>query len=115
MPMAQAVIRSLAVNAAKGHQRAQRQFAELLATTERERRRRREEWLDVAMTYKPEWEPELERRARLGIGGPEPLPHPNHVRIDLYAGTARIVGPATREEKARWITGRHRGLCSRRS
>lgn len=102
MPMAQAVIRSLAVNAAKGHQRAQRQFAELLTTTERERRRRHEEWLDVAMTYKIEWERELERRARLGIVGPEPLPHPDHVQIDLYAGTARVIGPSTKEEKARW-------------
>ncbi|MCJ2012737.1 DUF5681 domain-containing protein [Methylobacterium sp. J-076] len=102
MPMAQAVIRSLAVNAAKGHHRAQRQFAELLATTEGERRRRHEEWLGVALTYKLEWEQELDRRARLGIGGPEPLPHPDHVRIDMYAGTARIVGPATKQEKAKW-------------
>ena len=102
MSMAQAVIRSLAVNAAKGHQRAQRQFAELLASTERERRCRHEEWFDVALTYKLEWQRELDRRARLGIGGPEPLPHPDHVRIDLHAGTARIVGPATKEEKARW-------------
>ena len=36
VPMAQAVIRSLAVNAAKGNQRAQRLFTELLFTTERE-------------------------------------------------------------------------------
>lgn len=102
MPMAQAVVRSLAVNAAKGHQRAQRLFAELLATTERERRSLNDQWLDVAMTYKIEWERELARRERLGIGGPEPLPHPDHVQIDLHAGTARITGPATREEKAQW-------------
>lgn len=35
VPMAQAIIRSLAVNAAKGQHRAQRIFAELLAVTER--------------------------------------------------------------------------------
>ena len=39
VPMAQAVIRALAVNAAKGQQRAQRLFTELLTTTEREVRR----------------------------------------------------------------------------
>lgn len=35
IPMAQAVIRSLAVNAVKGNQRAQRLFTQLLSTTER--------------------------------------------------------------------------------
>ena len=59
VPMAQAVIRSLAVNAAKGNQRAQRLFTELLFTTERENKRLHDEWLDVAMTYKVEWEREL--------------------------------------------------------
>ncbi|MEO3416468.1 DUF5681 domain-containing protein [Roseovarius sp. CAU 1744] len=36
IPMAQAIVRSLAVNAAKGEHRAQRLFAEMLATTERQ-------------------------------------------------------------------------------
>ena len=31
---------------------------------------------------------------------PPPLPHPDHIEIDLRAGTARIVGPMTKEEKA---------------
>ena len=103
VPMAQAVIRSLAVLAAKGQHRAQRLFAELLSHTERANRALHNEWLDVAMTYKIEWERELDRRARLGLTGlPEPLPHPDHVRIDLRKGTAAVVGPATREEKAEW-------------
>ena len=40
MSMAQAVIRSLAVNAAKGKQRAQRLFTELVTATERDNKRR---------------------------------------------------------------------------
>ena len=72
VPMAQAVIRSLAVNAVKGNQRAQRLFTELLFTTERENKRLHDEWLDVAITYKVEWERELERRERLGIEGQSP-------------------------------------------
>ena len=87
VPMAQAVIRSLAVNAAKGNQRAQRLFTELLFTTERENKRLHDEWLDVAITYKIEWERELARRERLGIAaGPEPLPHPDHVVINIRTG-----------------------------
>jgi hypothetical protein len=103
VPMAQADIRSLAVNAAKGNQRAQRLFTELLFTTERENKRLHDEYLDVAITYKIEWERELARRERLGItGGEEPLPHPDHVHINIRTGEVSIKGPATKEEKARY-------------
>lgn len=101
IPIAQAVVRSLAVNAAKGNARAQRLFTEMLWSTERENKQLNDEWLDVAMSYKIEWERELDRRARLGITDlPPPLPHPDHVIIDMNKGTARIIGPATKEEKA---------------
>jgi hypothetical protein len=103
MPIAQAVIRATALAAAKGQHRAQRLFTELLGATERERYRLNSEWLDVAINYKVEWERELERRARFNIIDlPPPLPHPDHVVIDIRKGTASIRGPATREEKAQW-------------
>ena len=109
VPMAQAIIRAVAVNAVKGQQRAQRLFTELLTTTERENKTLNDEWLDVAMTYKIEWEKELERRARLGITDlPEPLPHPDHIVLDMQTGTAVIRGPSTKQEKSLWdrIRGR---------
>lgn len=102
IPMAQAIVRSLAVNAAKGHQRSQALFTDLLGTTERERRRLHDAWMASAIAYKLGWDRELERRRTLGIRGPDPLPHPDHVLIDLEADTVRIVGPVTREEKAEW-------------
>jgi hypothetical protein len=102
VPMAQAVIRSLAVNAVKGNQRAQRLFTELLFTTERENKRLHDEWLDVATTYKVEWDRELERRQRLGIVAPDPLPHPDHVVINYRTGEVEIKGPMTKEEKDRY-------------
>lgn len=101
MPMAQAIVRSMAVNAAKGQHRAQRLFAELLASTESARLMQHKEWLETAIEYKVGWEKELLRRDRLGLKGlPEPLPHPDHVEIDLNEGTARVIGPSTKEEKA---------------
>lgn len=109
VPMAQAIVRAVAVNAVKGQQRAQRLFTEMLTTTERENRALHNEFLDAALTYKVEWERELERRQRLGITHlPEPLPHPDHITLDLQTGTIRITGPATKQEKALWdlIKGR---------
>lgn len=103
MPIAQAVIRATALAAAKGQHRAQRLFTELLAATERERYRLNSEWLEVAINYKVEWDRELERRSRFNITDlPPPLPHPDHVVIDIRNGTAAIRGPATREERAFW-------------
>ena len=103
IPMAQAVIRALAVNAAKGQHYSRRLFAELLSTTENQRKALADQWLDTAMGCKIDWERELDRRAKLGITDlPEPLPHPDHVKIDMNKGTARIIGPATKEEKAEY-------------
>jgi hypothetical protein len=99
IPIAQAVIRSLAVNAAKGNQRAQRHFTEVLGSVEADNKRLNDEHLQAAFAYKVEWERELQRRARLGITGPEPLPHPDHIIIDPDKGTAYIRGPRTKEEK----------------
>lgn len=100
VPMAQAVVRALAVNAVKGQQRAQRLFTELLAATEREKRRERLEVLESLFDYKLAWDRELARRARLGIVAPDPVPHPDQIRIDLRTGALEIHGPLTKEEQA---------------
>jgi hypothetical protein len=105
VPIARAVLRSLSVNAVKGQHRSQRLFSELLASVETSNRTTYDEWMKTAIDYKIEWDRELARRKRLGIiDAPEPLPHPDHVVIDIRAGTANIIGPATREELAEWET-----------
>jgi hypothetical protein len=38
----------------------------------------------------------------MGVKPPEPVPHPDHIKIDLSTGQVRIVGPFTREEKVKW-------------
>jgi len=102
IPMAQAVVRSLAVNAAKGNQRAQRLFTELLSSVERDNKKLHDEWLQTAINYKVEWDEELARRKRFGIEASPPLPHPDDIIIDMNTGSVRIKGPMTREDKARW-------------
>lgn len=99
IPMAQAIIRSLSINAAKGNQRAQRLFSELLAATETSNKQLHDEYLETSIIYKVEWERELQRRDKLGVTGPEPIPHPDHIEIDFDTGAVRIKGPMTKEEK----------------
>ncbi len=108
IPMAQAVIRSLAVNAAKGGQRAQRLFAELVASVETANKRLHDQWLETAISYKVDWERELERRNALGIVAPAPLPHPDDIIIDMKTGLVRVKGPMTKEEKVVWDRFRER-------
>lgn len=108
IPMAQAVVRSLAVNAAKGQQRAQRLFTQILSATERENKRVHDEWLETAIEYKVDWERELERRKRLGIDAPAPLPHPDDIVVDMRTGSVRVKGPMTKEEKVLWDEFRER-------
>ena len=101
IPRAQAVIRAMAVNAAKGQHRAQRLFSELLAATEFSRKRLHDEYFETALTYKLEWDKELVRRRNAGVTDlPEPLPHPDQIVLDMREGTVRITGPMTGEEKA---------------
>jgi hypothetical protein len=99
VPMAQAIVRALAVNAVKGQQRSQRLFTELLTTIERERRRDRFEVVESLFDYKRAWDNELARRAALGIAAPDPIPHPDHIRIDFRTGGYEISGPLCKEEK----------------
>ena len=89
------------ITAAKGAPRAQRLFTEMLTVIEREKKAEYGKFVKTVMDYKIAWEDELERREQLGItDAPQPLPHPDHIELNLRAGTARIVGPLTKEEKA---------------
>jgi len=99
VPMAQAIVRSLAHNAVKGNTRAQRLFSEMLASTETSHKRLHDEWLETAIEYKVDWERELARRKAHAIEAPDPIPHPDDIIINMREGTVIINGPMTREEK----------------
>ena len=97
--MAEAIVRALAVNAARGDLRAQQLFTRLLLTTERENRRNHDELLEAVIGYKTDWERELAWRQKAGVIGPDPVPHPDDIHVDLSTGAVRISGlPAPVEE-----------------
>jgi hypothetical protein len=102
IPIAQAVIRGLAVNAARGQLRSQQTFARLLSEVESANKALNDAWVQTTIEYKVGWEQELERRARLGIDGPEPIPHPDDIVIDVRSDRVTIKGPMTKEDKVEW-------------
>jgi hypothetical protein len=57
---------------------------------------------DVALDYKLKWEQELERRERLGITGPAPLPHPDDVRLNFLTSEVTFIGPLIKQQKVEW-------------
>ena len=75
LPMAQAVIRTLAVEAAKGKPRPQRLFTEMLSAIEQEKTEEYDEFFKMAMDYKFAWEDET--------GAPRTARH-HRWRADLH-------------------------------
>jgi hypothetical protein len=106
--MAHAILRSLAVAAAKGQPRAQRLFTELLVAAERSNKALHDEWLETAIDFKVEWEKEFRRCDQLGLPRPAPIPHPDDIVINMKTGGVLIKGPMTREEKVKWDRVRER-------
>lgn len=100
--MAQAIIRTLAVSAAKGNIRSQVLFSEMLNITQGNKLRERQALFQAALDYKEGWKRELELRRQKGVSGLAPFPHPDHLILDVRTGTVRIKGPLTEEDKVEW-------------
>jgi hypothetical protein len=92
LPVMQAVIRQLALAAAKGQPRSQRMLADLVRWVEGDRRELKLEYLKTMIEYKTHWEEKLERRKRQGLTGPEPIPHPDDIIVDLFTGEVTFKG-----------------------
>lgn len=110
VPMAQAILRSLAVTAAKGNTRAQRLFAELLASSETSNKHAHDELIKTAIAYKHKWEDELERREHFNITAPDPIPHPDDIIINFNNGVVSIYGPQTKADLVDldfWLNGKN--------
>ena len=58
--------------------------------------------MENAFEYKQRWTAELERRHRLGIQEPDPVPHPDDIMVDMRTGHVRTEGPLDEREKRKW-------------
>jgi hypothetical protein len=97
--MVQAAVRALAIAAVKGKVHAQALLIKLVATFEQQNHELHQDFFEAMVDYKRKWERELARRRKRGLKLPDPIPHPDDVLIDMVEGTARLVGPRTKEEK----------------
>lgn len=59
--------------------------------------------MGAAIDYKKACYAELRRREKQGIKGPDPLPHPDDVIIDMRTGSVAIRGPMSEAEKDLWL------------
>ena len=108
VPMATAVVRSVALNAAKGNNRAAALFTQMVKVVEDENKALHDEWLNTAIEYKVEWEKVIAHHKQRGLEPPNPIPHPDHIRIDMDTGQVRILGPMTKEDIPKWDMIRER-------
>ena len=96
--MIEANIRAMANSGAKGNTRAAVQLVKMVTTIEDRNASAHWELMANSINYKDHWHAELARRASLGLKGPKPLPHPDHVQIDRITGDVWFTGPATKEQ-----------------
>jgi hypothetical protein len=104
VPMATAVVRALAVSAAKGNNRAAQIFTHMVKIIESENKELHFEYFNTAIDYKIAWDKELRRRDELGIIRPAPVPHPDDLILDARTGSVTVRGPMIEREKDWWLT-----------
>src|ERR1700737_2561355 len=99
IPVIQAILRKVAVNAANGNTRAQRIYLDLVIGAEADRSAAAAELLRAAVEGKEYWANIFAEYDRRGIEQPDPVPHPDDAVIDYKTGEVRINGPVMAEQK----------------
>jgi hypothetical protein len=102
LPIIQAALRSLTMNAAKGKHYSQKLLIELLGNTESERKSQKFSLMETAIDYKQDWGKVIKHAETNNLPIPDPVPHPNHIIIDPNTGDVRFTGPMTEEKKKEW-------------
>jgi hypothetical protein len=100
LPAAQAVYRSIVEKAMGGHRLAQAMWEQMVTRTETAEREARTTYLERVKAYKHGWEEAIRHCRATGRPEPDPLPHPDDIRIEGDPPRVVIDGPTTVVEKA---------------
>lgn len=99
IPMMEAIIRSMAVKAAKGDHRSQKFFFGTVQKIEAEKEELRVALMEKFLVYKLDAEREIERRKRIGADCSDIIPHPDDIGFDPETFMPTLLGPAIPSEK----------------
>ena len=102
MPMIQAVVRSMGVAAVKGSHKAQTTLTDMVQAVQAKRADELLELFKTVVKYKEEWEAIFEDFDKRGEPRPDPLPHPDDLKLDFKTGTVKVNGPFTPDDKVSW-------------
>ncbi|MGV8996863.1 MAG: DUF5681 domain-containing protein [Parvibaculaceae bacterium] len=102
VPVVQAIMRGLAMTAAKGNMKAQKTFTDLVSAVETDRKALNDEYLKTMIESKINGMNEIARCEELGIPVPEMTPHPDDIIIDMKTSRVEVRGPITPEDKKLW-------------
>ncbi|WP_298309125.1 DUF5681 domain-containing protein [uncultured Erythrobacter sp.] len=93
VPIAQVILRKMAADAAKGSDRARKEFLTLALATQKQQIQERASLFEAVINYRHNAWQELERCKMLDIDPPELVPHPSNVDICMRTGAVTITGP----------------------
>lgn len=102
IPVAQAIIRSMALKAAQGNLRAQEMIMSTIHAVEAEQEAQKLQAIINAAEYQEKTREHIESCKRNKLPEPEIYPHPDHVDINLNTGEVTIRGPISKADKNVW-------------
>ena len=100
--MIQAVVRSMGVAAVKGNHKAQTTLTEMVRAVQAKRHEETLELFKKIVEYKDGWEETFKEYDRRGELRPDPIPHPDDMKVDFRTGAVKFNGPFTADDKAQW-------------
>jgi hypothetical protein len=97
-----AIVRTVAVNAAKGNNRAAQHFTQMVKVVEDQNKASYDDYVRTMIEYKCEWEREIVLSQKHGLPVPQPVPHPDDIGVNYNTGEVRITGPFCKEDIPMW-------------
>lgn len=99
METLQALIRRIIHDALRGKPHAQKLVLSVANEIEKREVEEHRAYAIIALEYKRRWTKELRDCERRGIKVEPPIPHPDHVHVDLQTGDVTYSGPVNEEQK----------------